>query len=226
MAALLLVPLAATAANKKKQAAPAPVDVYAAEAAARATAQGGTNATPGSAWYPGAQLSDLARDLRASQVDDLVTVVVSESASAVTTGTTKTSRASTAAYSVNALAGPKSAGGALANLLSTNGSQTLDGEGTTTRQNTLTTTISARVTRVLPNGYLVLEGTKRIVVNSESQVVTIRGVARPFDIGTSNLLSSSNLAEVEILINGKGVVGDVIKRPFSLYRILLGLLPF
>jgi flagellar L-ring protein precursor FlgH len=31
---------------------------------------------------------------------------------------------------------------------------------------------------------------------------------------------------MEIRLNGKGVVGDAIRRPFILYRILLGLLPF
>lgn len=223
---MLLLPLVSLADNKKKPQTPAPVDIYAAEASARTDAQGKMNATPGSTWYPGAQLSDLARDLRASQVDDLVTIQVSESASAVTSGTTKTARASSAQYSVNALAGPKSSGGALANLLNTTGSQSLNGQGTTTRQNTLTTTISARVTRVLPNGYLVLEGTKSIVVNSENQVVTVRGVARPFDISTDNILQSASLAEMQILINGKGVVNDAVKRPFSLYRILMGFLPF
>jgi hypothetical protein len=31
---------------------------------------------------------------------------------------------------------------------------------------------------------------------------------------------------MEILVNGKGVVNDAVKRPFFLYRLLLGLLPF
>jgi flagellar L-ring protein FlgH len=31
---------------------------------------------------------------------------------------------------------------------------------------------------------------------------------------------------MEVQVNGKGVVGDVIRRPNILYRILLGLLPF
>ena len=32
--------------------------------------------------------------------------------------------------------------------------------------------------------------------------------------------------EIEVLVNGKGVVNDAVKRPFVLYRLLLGLLPF
>jgi flagellar L-ring protein precursor FlgH len=182
--------------------------------------------TTGSIWQPGGVLADLARDLKARQVDDLVTIVVSESASAVSKGTTKTSRKSQAAYSVTSLFKKTNPGGALANLAGASGSHSLDGEGTTTRENTLTTTLSARVTNVLPNGYLLLEGTKTVMVNSELQVVTVRGVARPADISFDNQVVSDRLAQMEIRINGKGVVGDAIRRPFFLYRLLLGLLPF
>jgi flagellar L-ring protein precursor FlgH len=51
-------------------------------------------------------------------------------------------------------------------------------------------------------------------------------VIRPSDLGPGNLVRSDRLAELEVRINGKGVVGDAVRRPFILYRILLGLLPF
>ena len=79
---------------------------------------------------------------------------------------------------------------------------------------------------MLPNGYLVLEGTKDVQVNSEHQVVTIRGVIRPTDLSTGNIISSNQIAQMEIKINGKGVVSDAVRRPNFLYRFLLGLLPF
>jgi flagellar L-ring protein precursor FlgH len=164
--------------------------------------------------------------VRAAQADDLVTIVVAESASAVATGATKTSRASAAQSQISALAGKKSINGAAQNLLNLNSSQSLDGSGTTSRVATLSTTLSARVTHVLPNGYLVLEGTKDVQVNSEHQVVTVRGVIRPADLTTGNLITSNQIAQMEIKINGKGVVNDAIRRPNILYRILLGILPF
>jgi flagellar L-ring protein precursor FlgH len=86
--------------------------------------------------------------------------------------------------------------------------------------------MTARVTHVLPNGGLVLEGSKEIQVNSEHQTITVRGVIRPDDIDTTNSVPSTRLEQLEVHVNGKGVVGDAIKRPFILYRILLGLLPF
>jgi flagellar L-ring protein FlgH len=82
------------------------------------------------------------------------------------------------------------------------------------------------VTHVLPNGYLVLEGAKDVMVNSEHQLVTVRGVVRPVDLSPGNTIRSDQIAQMEIKINGKGVVNDAIRRPFILYRILLGLLPF
>jgi len=169
---------------------------------------------------------ELGADVRAAQVDDLVTIVVNEQASAVSTGTTKTSRASSANASINSIAGPLAAAGRLANLASANSATSLNGSGTTLRQTTLTTTITARVTDVLPNGYLVVEGSKTLAVNSETQVITLRGVVRPADLTNANSVQSGNVAQMELKINGKGVVNDVIRRPNILYRILLGLLPF
>ena len=90
----------------------------------------------------------------------------------------------------------------------------------------MTTTISARVTHVLVNGNLVVEGTKNLNVNSENQLITIRGVIRPIDLDTTNTVLSARLANMEIQVDGKGIVNDAIRRPNFLYRLLLGLLPF
>ncbi len=49
---------------------------------------------------------------------------------------------------------------------------------------------------------------------------------RPVDLTTNNIISSNQIANLSLQINGKGVVGDAIRRPHFLYRLLLGLLPF
>jgi flagellar L-ring protein precursor FlgH len=86
--------------------------------------------------------------------------------------------------------------------------------------------MSARVTHVLVNGNLVIEGTRNLVVNSENQIITVRGVIRPIDLDTTNSIPSARIAQMELQVNGKGIVNDAIRRPNILYRILLGLLPF
>jgi flagellar L-ring protein FlgH len=215
-------------ANKKKKEKakpPSALDKYIKEASIP-QASNGQVADNGSIWFPAARLANLASDLRARNVDDTVTILVAESASAVSTGQSKTSRTSSAQSAITSLAGPKAATGALANLLNSNTATSLDGEGTTSRQTTLTTTISARVTHVLVNGNLVVEGTRNLNVNSENQIITVRGVIRPIDLDTTNSVPSARLANMEIEVNGKGIVNDAIHRPNFLYRLLLGLLPF
>nr|MDP9113222.1 flagellar basal body L-ring protein FlgH [Acidobacteriota bacterium] len=170
--------------------------------------------------------ADLAADQRSRRIDDIVTIAVNESASAVSTGAVKTSRQSSANSSVTALAGLTKATGPWANLANLGGQTTLDGQGTTSRTTTLTTVISARVTHVLRNGNLVVEGTKIVGINSENQTITVRGVIRPIDLDTTNTVPSARLAQMEIQVNGKGVVADAVHRPNILYRLLLGILPF
>ena len=62
--------------------------------------------------------------------------------------------------------------------------------------------------------------------NSERQWILVRGVIRPSDLGPANSIRSEKIAGFEIRVNGKGVVGDAIRRPNFLYRLILGLLPF
>jgi flagellar L-ring protein precursor FlgH len=229
--AVVLPCFAATQSDSKskkdqKPPEPSPLDRYIQDAMRNAPANAGPISTPGSTWTPASRLLDLGSDVRARHVDDMVTVLVAENVSADVTGVTKTSRASAAKATIPALGGLTRATGPLTNLANLSTTTSLDGEGTTSRQTTFTTTLAARVTHVLPNGYLVVEGSKDIQVNAERQNVVVRGVVRPADLDLTNTVLSTHMAQVEVRINGKGVVNDVAKRPNILYRIFLGVLPF
>jgi flagellar L-ring protein precursor FlgH len=202
------------------------VDQYVNAAESRATTEGAAT-SPGSTWAAYSVMTDLTHDPRASRVDDVVTVIVAESASAVTAGGTQTARKSSATASAT-LPGIKSA--AATALLATSpklsSDTSLNGSGSTSRSTTLTTNMTARVVRVLPNGFLVIEGTKNVQINSEWQTVTVRGVVRPADLTADNTVPSQRIAQLEVKLDGKGVVNDAIRRPNFLYRLLLGVLPF
>ncbi len=182
--------------------------------------------SPGSTFVPGSRLGDLARDFRANQTGDIVTIIVSDRASADNKGITTATRKSSAKASVAALAGPTRAAGVLSSLTGLTGNSNLQGQGETSRTNTLTTTLSARITEVLPNGDLVVMGTKQIAVNSERQTVSVRGVVRWNDVSALNQIRSDRIAQLEVRVTGRGVVDDVVRRPNLLYRLLLGVLPF
>jgi flagellar L-ring protein precursor FlgH len=201
-----------------------PLDRYIEEALTRGG--GRQHAAAGSIYTDTALFGDLSRDLRAFRVDDLVTVLVVERASATASGSVDSSRSSAANASVSALGGPTKAAGPLANLVGLQSDRKLKGEGATSRQTFLSTTLSGRVTHVLPNGYLVVEALKSIQVNAESQIVRVRGIARPADLLSDNMIPSDRLAQLELSVNGKGVIGDAVRRPSFLYRLLLGILPF
>ncbi len=182
--------------------------------------------SPGSLFTASGALSNAARDVRANAPGDIVTIVVSDQASATATGGTNTSRQSTGNAQISSLAGTLAAGNPLGSLLDFSNERKLQGQGETTRAMTLTTTISARVVATTLNGLLVLEGTKQTVVNSERQTIVVRGLIRPVDVTPGNIVRSDQISDLTLEVNGKGVVNDAIKRPFVLYRILLGLLPF
>jgi flagellar L-ring protein precursor FlgH len=206
--------------KKPKTPPPSELDRYVAEATKDAQSM---TAAPGALWSPGAQYADLGRDLKASQLNDLVTIIVSEQASAVSSGATQTGRQASTKTGINGLAGQFNPAGRFANLIDLGSTSKLDGKGTTSRQTTLSTVVSARVAAVLPNGYLLVEGSKNVQINAEAQTVTIRGIVRPGDLASDNSVESNRLAQMEVKLNGKGVVNDAIKRPFFLFRILSGL---
>jgi flagellar L-ring protein precursor FlgH len=223
-ALLILLPLLSA---EKRPPQPSPLEAYVKEALGRPAAAARKPVSSGSLWSPAAPLGDLGRDLRASQVDDLVTILVSERATAIAKGTTKSARKTSANSAISAWAGTSAVQiPQLKNLAGFTGDSSLDGQATTSRESTLTATLAGRVTHVLPNGYLVVEAAKDTLVNSERQMITVRGIVRPADLAPGNFVRSDRLAQLEVKINGKGVVEDSIRRPNLIWRMILGLLPF
>lgn len=180
----------------------------------------------GSLFLQNSYLADLARDARASQVGDLVTIAISEQASALTSGSLTQSRSSSSDSAINNLLGAMAPLGGLPNLFNQDSETSLDGSGSTGRQMAVTAVVTAHVVEVMPNGNLIIEGTKEISVNAERQLVVIRGVVRQADLRTDNSVSSDRIALMDLRVNGKGVVNEAIRRPNALYRIFRRLLPF
>jgi flagellar L-ring protein precursor FlgH len=180
--------------------------------------------SPGSLYAPGGRFADATKDLRAAEVGDIVTILVNDSASALAKGGTNTSRKTSAKSNINSVAGMTNP--RLTNLLDVAGDQQLQGQGQTSRNMALVTTLSARVIQTTPNGTLMIEGEKNIAVNSEKQTIKLRGLIRPADLSVANTIRSDQVANLSVQVNGKGVVGDAVRRPHFLYRLILGLLPF
>jgi flagellar L-ring protein precursor FlgH len=99
------------------------------------------------------------------------------------------------------------------------------GEGETSRESSMTASISTRVVRVLGNGNLLVAGSRQVKVNAEDQVIVISGVIRPEDIAPDNSVLSTNVADARIEYYGRGVLADK-QRPGWLGRVLDWVWPF
>ena len=82
------------------------------------------------------------------------------------------------------------------------------GSGATSREGSLVASITVMVREVLPNGNLVVQGSREVVVNHEEQFMTVTGIVRPLDVSRDNVVLSTQIAEARITFGGVGVVAD------------------
>jgi len=214
---------AAGGAAKKQVAVPDPTNMKAYVDAAKQPSV--ANTTEGSLWMNNAYRSDLFRDPKARYINDIVTIQVSESITALVTADSKTAKTSDNTQSFSNLFGLEKKIKELPNLVSGSGKSDFEGTGTTSRATTLLTNMTARVVDVLPNGYLVIEGMRQIHVNNEKQNLYLTGVVRPADISAGNVVPSSAVAQMQVRVEGKGIVSQPMKQGW-LFKILDGILPF
>lgn len=150
-------------------------------------------------------------DRKALRVGDIITISISENASANNTADTDLSRSSSIEAGLSTFFGKEKflklfkLGDDLVKSTSDNSHK---GAGTTTREGKVTATITAMVKEVLPNGNLIVQGTRAVAVNHEEQYITITGVIRPLDVSRDNVVLSSQVADASIAIGGSGVVAD------------------
>jgi len=185
------------------------------------------NYASGSLWQ--ASSSGLAEDLKARRRGDIVTVVISEQASASKQASTGTSRATNLSAGMPNLLGlektPVKGWVDLANLLNASFSSKFDGSGSTSRQETLQATISTKVVDVLPNGNMMIEGRRNVKVNNEDQIIVLTGTIRSRDVNSDNSISSSLIADARINYSGKGIISDR-QKPGWLMNALDAVWPF
>lgn len=84
--------------------------------------------------------------------------------------------------------------------------QQLQTSGASTQRGTMTAKVAVLVKQVLPNGVLVLEGTRAVKFGRETQTVTLTGLCRVDDVRTDNTVLSENLANAEIKSAGVGAI--------------------
>jgi len=178
----------------------------------------------GSLWNGNARFKYMYGDLKARDVGDLVTILIVEKTSAQSQTETSLKKSSKLQGGVSALFGINQSTLNKTNV-SMQGSAEHGGKGTTVRGSTLTGTITAQVIGKQPNGNLIIQAQKSIVVNGEAQVLTITGLVRPEDINDDNTVTSDRIFNLQITYTGEGVLTDV-QEPGLIWKIVAKLWPF
>ena len=186
--------------------------------------------TDGSLW-PGEQHS-LFADHKARTIGDVVTITISEKASASKQASTSTDRTSSMTAGIPHLFGfenskwltehPKLD---ITNLVEANFANNFEGSGTTVRKEDLIASLTAQVVDVYANGNLKIRGGKEIQVNDETQVIFMTGIIRPTDIMANNTVDSKHVLNAKISYTGKGAISDK-QKPGWLMRSLDNVWPF
>jgi len=183
-----------------------------------------------SLWRPGSRT--FLRDQRASQVGDLITILVSIQDTAELQNRTQRSRTGAENMGVPNLLGLETQTNRLlprganpSSLISTTGTGTSDGNGTVRRNEQITLRLAATITQALPNGNMVLDGRQEVRVNNELRELSVRGIARPQDIASDNTVRHDRLAEARIAYGGRGALSD-IQQPRLGQQLLDILSPF
>lgn len=142
--------------------------------------------------------ASVASDQKASEVGDVLTVVVYQTAEARDAAQNSSQRARKVTGELNT------------DVLQQNGQFGLNGEyvgkGETRRSQSFVTQISVSVQEVLPNGDLIVAGEQVMRVNGERTHIAIRGRVRAADINRDNQVISTRIADAEIDYDGEGFV--------------------
>jgi len=173
------------------------------------------------------EVDQLFADGRARRVGDLVVVKIVEQTKADTKANTTAKKDNTNNYGIGGFFGQNEVafvpivGANLPGVksaktdpnyrtlaLDTRSNSNLNATGETKRENYVTTSMAARVTRVLPGGLLQIEGARETRVNEETEYMVLTGMIRSKDVAADNSILSTQIADASISYHGKGVLGD------------------
>lgn len=172
----------------------------------------------GSIYDPDAETS-LVADFRAKRVGDVLTIRIEENLKGAKDVKTKLGKSSEVNVGLTGLLGwefnkrvspryPNQQVSA-SNAIGGTGTNKFDGQGQTSRDTSLSGTLSARVVKQLPGGNLLIRASREISINSETQYMILTGIVRRADIGAENEISSTRIADARISYTGGGDLSEM-----------------
>ena len=156
------------------------------------------------------------KDQRASDIGDIVTVLIDIKDEATIDNATQRTRSSGEDAALGSLLGleqslnrvfPQAIDNTSLTDLSAN--STHSGSGSIEREDEIKLRMAALINQILPNGNMVIHGKQEVLVNFEKRILLIDGVIRPEDISINNTISYDQIAEARIVYGGEGQITDM-----------------
>ncbi len=171
-------------------------------------------------------------DRRASQLGDILTVVIDLDEEAQLQNSTSVDYSSNRNMELSSLLGiPELVGKILPNgaslkpAIDITNTNAQAGKGNISRKEKMTLRLAARVREVHPNGYLSIIGRQEIIVNDELRYLQVSGLVRVADISRLNIITYDKIADARIFYGGRGQITRANEEK-SGQKILGKILPF
>lgn len=144
----------------------------------------------------------LWEDVRARNVGDVITVVLTERTDASKSASTATDRANNFELSPGPLLGTDVSSNTLEST------QDFSGNGSSTQNNSLSGSLTVTVVGVLDNGLMAIQGEKWLTLNQGREYLRIAGHIRSADVRSDNSVLSTQIANAQITYSGTGALHD------------------
>ena len=169
----------------------------------------------------------LFSDKKAMKENDIVTVKIDENTIQLSQGNKKLSDTSSSTIGGGIFSGEK------LNKLNkytdigfkSSSNSSFAGSGLSSRNEKFSTTISARIVKVLENGNYFIEGSRELLINGDKQIIKISGVIRPYDIDQFNTINSKYIADAKILYETEGDIHRTTNEPWGT-KLVKSIMPF
>ncbi len=148
------------------------------------------------------RMNSFFSDPIAAGVGDFITIVVNMSTTATRAKNLTTSKVSNVNDSLTSLVIPNNVAGNYAMQWGAN--QNFAGGGSQANTEAMTTTIEAQIKEVMPDGNFRVEAHRSLQEGKEKTAMTLTGIVRRIDLSSTNSVSSTQVADLEIKEDSAG----------------------
>ncbi len=150
-------------------------------------------------------------DHTATQIGDVITVIVSEGQTVQDDGKMEVSKDSALDSALQVFDVKPTAFNTLPALKYAS-SRSVEGETKYSQKGKFETRLTAIVLDVKPNGTLLIEGRRTVHLDGDVKEMRVRGLVRPIDVGADNTIASDRIGNADILYEAQGGRADAVEK--------------